>query len=225
MKKLVFVALLPIFIASKCKKNDPPAEADKYMTLSAASVWNYDLINRPSTAPVTTPFTLTSTTRDTTINGRVYHVFTNSNGNRPEYYHISGSDYYTYRVLDSVFGNTQVEVIYLKDNVALGGSWVQNFNIPYSGVTLPVVLTSTIEEKGISKVVNGVTYTDVIHVKAAYSVTGLPPGATLTNNIHYYFARKYGLILNESASGFSYPLLGISSSSESHTKLKSAVLK
>ena len=53
---------------------------DKYITLTANSKWIYQVTNNitPTTAPTT--FTITSSTKDTTINNNIYHIFINSNG-------------------------------------------------------------------------------------------------------------------------------------------------
>ena len=58
---------------------------------------------------------------------------------------------------------------------------------------LPVTITNSIIEKGISKTVMGVNYTDVITVKTDISVTGLPAG-TIVADIKSYYARRVGQI-------------------------------
>ncbi|GAB2823299.1 hypothetical protein [Ferruginibacter profundus] len=206
MKK-TFLAFLALAIAGiSCKKSDStPAEAEKYMDLTAGTTSKYQLTNN-LTASVTIN-TVTSTNRDSTIGSKVYHVFTNSNGTPNEYYNITGNDYYTFRSLGAALGNLTVESIYLKDNAAVGASWSLPVNVPVPGLgTVPVTLTNTIAEKGTGRTVNGVAYTGVIHITTTIAVTGLPPGS-VTSDIQSYYAPKAGLI--ESKYKVSVPLLTV----------------
>lgn len=203
MKK-TFLALFIVLAAGiSCKKSSSATpDAPKYMDFTAGTTWKYQTTNN-LTAAVTINIS-TSTNRDTTINSKTYHVFTNSNGTPNEYYNITGNDYYTFRSLGAALGNLTIESIYLKDNAAAGVSWSQLVNVPLTGVgTVPVTLTNTITEKGISRTVNGIAYTDVIHVTSTLAVTGLPAGS-VTTDIQTYYARKSGLI--ESKYKVSVPL-------------------
>ena len=92
--------------------------------------------------------------------------------------------------------NTTIESVYLKDNAALGVSWSQTENVAlFSGVptTVPVTITNTIAEKGVSRTVNGKVYSDVIRITTSLTSTALPLGAIVTD-IQSYYAPKYGLI-------------------------------
>lgn len=196
MKKagLAFLALL--LGAISCKKSgadSPQTPPDVYMNLSAGNTWTYELVN--NLTAVTSTNIVSSTNRDSTINGKSYHVFTNSSGAINDYYNITGSDYYTFRNLVAL-GSSSVEHIYLKDNASAGTSWSQTINIaPFSGVptTVPLTITNTIAEKGISRTVNGKTYNNVIHITTVLSSTSLPAGS-LTTDIQTYYAPKYGMI-------------------------------
>jgi hypothetical protein len=86
---------------------------------------------------------------------------------------------------------------------------------------VPVIITNTIAEKGISKTVNGNNYTDVIHVSTSITSTSIPTG--LTSDIHAYYAKKYGLI--ESSAIVSLNFLGVVQNINVTTKLNSATLK
>ncbi len=173
------------------------------MTLAAGNTWTYEITNNITSA--TTTNIVSSTNRDSTIFGKVYHVFTNSNGAANDYYNITpvpvstGNDYYTFKNLSAALPNTTVETVYLKDNAALGFSWSITVNVAlFSGVptTVPVTITNTIAAKGISRTVNGKVYTDVIHITTSIASTGLPLGAIVTD-IQSYYAPKYGLIENK----------------------------
>lgn len=177
------------------------------MDFTAGGASKYQSTNN-LTAAVTT-YTVTSTNRDTTINSKTYHIFTNSSGTPNEYYNITGNDYYTFRSLGAALANLTVESIYLKDNAAVGTSWSQVINLPVSGVpggTVPATITNTIAEKGINRTVNSIAYTDVIHVTTTIAVQGLPAGS-LTTDIQSYYARKAGLI--ESKNKLNAPLLTV----------------
>lgn len=221
MIKTQLAVLAVLLIGFSCKKSSTPSvETAKYMTLSSGSSWNYE--NTNNLTATTTLNTVTSTNRDSAINGKTYHVFTNSNGSVNDYYNITGNDYFTYKNLGAALGNINVESIYLKDNANEGVQWSQTVNVPFPGLStpVPVTLTNTITKKGISRTVNGIAYTDVIHITTTLAVTGLPPGS-LTTDIQTFYTQKYGLI--ESKNKISLPLLSINA--DQSTILKSASLK
>ena len=220
MKKTNFGFLALVLIALSCKKGSSATEEPtKYMSLSAGSTWTYET-NNNLTATATTNI-VTSTIRDSVINSKTYHVFTNSNGAANDYYNITGNDYYTFRNLGAL-GNTTVENIYLKDNAAVGINWSQTVNITVSGLpsAVPVTFTNTIAEKNISRTVSSIAYTNVIHVTTGIAVAGLPPGS-LTTDIQSYYAAKVGLI--ESKYKINLPLAGINV--DQSTILKTSSIK
>ena len=190
---LPFLAL--ILAVSACKKSSTtaPTTPDVYIDITAGITKKYQTTNN-LTAAVTTN-TQTSTSRDSSINGKTYHVFTNSNGTANEYYNITGNDYYTFRSLGAALANLTVESIYLKDNAAVGTSWSQLVNVPVTGIPTgaSVTLTNTIAEKGISRTVSGIAYTNVIHITTTIAVAGLP-ASSITTDIQSYYAAKAGLI-------------------------------
>jgi len=226
MKKLILsLTFLSIFGIS-CQQDDPPTPVAivKYMSLSAGSTWNYELVN--NLAVTTSTYVLSSTTRDSTINGKSYHVFTNSSGSANEYHNITGNDYYNFRNLPGALGGSSVENIYLKDNAAVGATWSQTYPVTVSGVALNTIITNTITEKGISKTVKGTVYNDVIHVTTAITVTigAIPlPASALTTNIHFYYAPKFGLIQSSNVINLNYA--GIIDNTNQQTSLVSANIK
>ncbi len=224
MKQLLLSILTVSILGISCQKSDAPtpAAAVKYMSLTAGSTWNYELTDNKLVT--TTPFTITSTSKDSTINGKSYHVFTNSNGSANEYYNITGNDYYNFRSLPSALGGASVENIYLKDNAAVGASWSQSYPVTVTGVALNASLTNTITEKGISKIVKGVTYKDVIHVTTTVAIIGLPlPPGALTTDIHSYYAAKFGLI--QSVNKISLNYAGIVNNTDQQTNLITTNIK
>ncbi|MBP9098158.1 MAG: hypothetical protein KBF74_05030, partial [Ferruginibacter sp.] len=135
MNKLLFACLFSAFFAVSCKKSDDTITpvVEKYMTLTTGSTWNYELIN--NTLPTsTTLYTLTALNRDSSVSGRVYRVFSNSNGPN-EYYNITGdNDYYTFRNLSSVIAVGKKIDLYLITNQAKDFTWSQNYGFSISGI-------------------------------------------------------------------------------------------
>lgn len=209
-----------IMASSSCKKsgsNNSPASLEPYISLKSGNSWTYETVNNITVT--TSANTVVSSTRDTLIGTKTYHIFTNSNGAVNDYYNISGNDYFTFRNLVTL-GSNSVESIYLKDNAVAGTSWSQVVTIaPFSGVptTIPLTVGYSIAEKGISRAVNGKNYTDVIHITTTLSSTSLPSGSIATD-IHNYYAPKYGLI--ESKYKISTTLL-TGSNVDQNTTLKS----
>lgn len=220
MKKALIVLLVLLVTGFSCKKSgsNTITTPESYISLNAGNTWTYETINNITL--VTSTNIVTSANKDTTVNGRTYHVFTNSNGAVNDYYNITGNDYYTFRNLVT-FGSTSVESIYLKDNANVGTNWSQVITIaPFSGLptTIPLTITYTIAEKGIARTVNGKVYTNVIHVTMALFSTSLPAGS-ITTDIHNYYSPKYGLV--ESKNKISTTLL-TGSNIDQTTTLKSA---
>ena len=228
MKKALFAAIIILATTLSCKKdngNNPPgATATVYMSLSAGSTRNYELTNNnPPSAP--TSYTVTSTTRDTAIGTRSYHIFSNSNSGGSEYYNISGNEYFSYQSLPAALGSATVENLYLKDNAAVNTTWNQTFPVTLTGVPFPVTvkILNTILEKGISRTVNNIVYTNVIHVKSDITASVLvTPVTGLTSNINYYYAPKVGLIENTTIIDLDF--MGIVNHTNTRTILKSAII-
>ena len=228
MKNAFLFVFALCFVSISCKKDStPPAvtPVDKYMTFTTGSTWNFEKVSNPSSAtPVTTNYTITSSSRDTTINAKQYHVFENSSGGVNEYFYTNGNDYYTYRTLPSDFGNEYVEIIYLKDNAPAGTVWSQTYPITYLGSALQITLTNKIEERDITKTINGKAYTDVIKVSTNITATGIPFPHTITDEINNYYAPKYGAIKEETK--INLTVTGLPPSNfEEDIKLMSATLK
>lgn len=226
MKNAILGFLTVSILGISCQQDDPPTPvvADKYMSLTAGSTWNYELVNNIATT--TTPFVLTATSKDSVISTRTYKVFTNSSGSANEYYNISGNDYYAFRNLPAGFGSTSVENIYLKDNATVGTSWSQPYPLTVSGVALIANVTNTITAKGISKTVKGTVYTGVIHVTTTIVVTigGVPlPAGALTTDIQSFYVAKVGLIQSVNKSSLNFG--GVTDNTDQQTSLVSANIK
>ena len=230
MKKILFGALASIIVLASCSKSDDPdpvnPAAVKYMSVTAGSSWNYAYVDNNNSANNYT-YTVTSTNRDSTALGKTYHVFTNSNGGN-DYYNITGSDYYALQVF-SLAGSadTTIENLYLKDGSAVGTSWTQTYTIdPGTGIPVAVNIINTIQEKGVTRVVNGISYSDVIHIVTTINVPTLTsiPQSSLTTDIHYYYAPKYGQIENDAKIDLVVPLLTIDDHTNVKTTLQSSAI-
>ncbi len=226
MKKVTLLLLVLVAISSSCKKdgsNPAPTTTEKYMNYAAGSEWNIETVNDASTSPVTVNYKLTATDRDSSINSKAYHVYTNSIGAN-EYYYNTGNDYYNYRVLSPGLGGGSAEILYLKDNAAVGTEWSQTFPVTISGVPISATFTNRIEEKGSTKTVNGVEYKDVIKVKTTLQITGIPFATTINQDIYKYYAPNVGPITERTSidiSSFGTPLYSF----EEDKRLMSSMMK
>lgn len=205
LKSLLIPAILLFFIS--CKKTDTPApvtQTANFLTVSAGSSWTFRQIDSSVTVPSTANYTLTSSSKDTTINSKSYHIYNKSTGGF-QYLNITGNDYYQFDSLPSGFGAGVFERLYLKDNASAGTTWTQSQTVNITNVPfpIPVTLNYNIAEKGITMIVNNISYTNVIHV-AATITSSLIPGSGLTSNINSYYAEKYGLIQSSTKINLNY---------------------
>ena len=222
MKTLVYL-LAATFIFSACKKSntDSSTSTDVYLNTTEGSSWSYTQTDESGTNPPAN-YTVTSTSKDTTVNSRKYHVYNYSYGGS-EYLGVDGHDYYQYDSIP-VSGGINIDRLFLKDNASAGTTWNQDFSLSIPGVPLPVPLTvsNKIAEKGIDRTVNGTAYSNVIHVSTSLS-SGLIPSSSFTSSIDSYYAPKYGLIENTSVIHLDY--MGLTEDINVKTQLKSATLK
>ena len=215
MKKLLFASMSLVILGISCKKSTPtpdPVAATKFMTYTAGTFWNYQTTD--NTTQVVTPYVLTATSTDTTINTKVYHIFSSvdANGTTSEYYNNTGNDYFQYTQLSAQL--PPMELKYLNDVSPVGTTWSQPISITQSGVTLTADIKNTIMEKGFTETVNSIAYTNVTRVKTEIvnlsSSNPLVSVSILTQNIATCFAPKFGLIKREFALHITASALGSS---------------
>lgn len=224
MKKILFGAIFLSFMAVSCSKDgdDEAPVAENFLNTAPGSTWNYETTDNANPGPAE-EYTLTSTNRDSSVNSRSYHIYTNSSTGASEYNGKFGNDYYMFQKLPDELGGADVEELYLKSAASVNGSWSQTNNISVSGISFTLTNINKIIEKGVTRVVNGITYTNVTHVKTDIVIGGLPPGtATLTTDIHQYYAPNYGMI--ESKTKLDITVMGTTQSTDVITKLKTATL-
>ncbi|MBC7934006.1 MAG: hypothetical protein H7Y86_01425 [Rhizobacter sp.] len=225
MKKIFFgVVLLSSLFVSCSKDGDEGATtpSETYLHTTAGSSWNYRTVdnNTPGTPE---DYTRTSTNKDTTINGKTYHVYSNSNSGESEYNGKVGNDYFIFQALPDELGGSTEENLYLKAGAAVNASWTQPYSLDAGGFPVTANVINKIIEKGMTKTVNGVNYTNVIRVKTDISIAGLPPGiVTFTTDINQYYAPKVGLI--EASTKITFDVMGTRDSTNETTTLQSATL-
>ncbi|MEO8823051.1 MAG: hypothetical protein ABI366_05705 [Ginsengibacter sp.] len=219
---LIFLAT--VLFLSACKKDDtsknsPPP--DVYANSVSGSSWTYHQTDLSGIKPPS-DYTVTSTSNDTTINSRKYHVYKYSYGGS-EYLAVEGHDYYQYDSIP-ITGGINIERVYLKDNASTGDTWKQDFslNIPNFPLAVPLTVQNKIAEKGISRTINGKSFSNVFHVITTLSSLGIPSSA-LSSNIDSYYAPGYGLIENTTVIQLNY--LGFVENVNLKTELTSSDLK
>lgn len=198
MQKTILSVCLILYItltASNCNKktDSPQPETFTYQPVSTGSEWNYTTTGTSGANAVNVSYKLTATSRDSASSGRTYKVFTNSIGAN-EYYNKTGNDYY--RIASFAALPQAIEVLYLKDNLAAGGSWSETKSIAFSGspFPIPVNLAFSVVGNKFDTSFNGNSFKDVIRVKLTPAITGV----TIENNdITYLFAKNVGMIANK----------------------------
>jgi hypothetical protein len=231
MYKVLIVFLFTCTLAACKKKNNNGSSGNLvYQPVSANSEWNYVVTGTANGGSANSSYKLVSLGRDTMVGSRTYAVFSNSLGPN-EYYNQSGSDYYRFARLAEL-NNQQVELLYLKDNLGQGQSWVETkvvtTNVAGAGsVQVTAKLTFTIAARDIDFVVNGTTFKNVIKLTTTPEFTAIFPPLPVpsvipsTGTIEYYYARNVGLIYNKTV--ISIPLASVAVDTE--TKLSSYTIR
>lgn len=185
MKKSVAIALLAV-IFTQCKKDSALSAPPDYVATGTGSTFTYHF----ASDSVNTDFTLTATSRDTSVSGRSYRVFSSTDSvNR--YFAKDGHNYYKLSAIPNL-AITPAD-LYLKDDAALNTSWAGDaVTFHLDSVPFPLIanFNNTIKEKGISRTVSGKTYNDVIHVRQDIDVTF----AGSIGGLDRYYAPGVGLI-------------------------------
>lgn len=174
-----------VFLFTQCKKNDAPPATVNYSPLTVGSTWTYNFTENASAANT---YTLTVTNNDTTINAKQYKVLTSSDGTENRYFTKIDSNYYRFASFADI---GSFEELYLKDNIAVNGTWTDSKTISFQGFPVPLNLTYTVKEKGISHSVLAKSYTDVIHIRLDAAALGSSIGGG-----DFYYAKDIGLIEN-----------------------------
>ncbi len=197
MKKLIFALFCICIIAFSCKKSDPdpvaPTPSLPYSNSNDGTNWRYEVrtVDQVTTDTITTNDTSHVAKPDTTVGSKAYVRIIHNDGTHT-YNNVTGNDYYQFQhIVFPPTVDTSIEIIYLKDNGSVGTSWAQPLTVDVGiGFPITITFTSTITGTGLTRVVKGITYSDVISVSTALN----SPGITITSNIVNYYARNIGLI-------------------------------
>jgi hypothetical protein len=193
MKKniLTLIAILSIF--SACKKdsnnnNNPGNNTGDYQPLTTGSVWTYETeyygIGN-SVDKETSVNTITGVTK--VFDGKKYsEINVVSEGDEEKQYLGINNHVYSSRTQD---GDDVTELPYFDDTKAPGESFITTL----STGEVDARIKTTVAEKGISKVIAGKTYNNVVHT---VSEVQFKNGAnyTTTATTDFYIAKGVGLI-------------------------------
>lgn len=171
----------------------PPVFED-YLPITAGSYWDYEDLDPNS--PLSHR---TTAVGDTSIDGRLYTMFTS---NLPDtfYYRKDQNVYYQYVTLDFngfVQNPPSLEVAILHSDYQANQAWeTPPVDIVLSGVGLKTKLVSTITQRDFAANIAGVNYNDLIEVTTEifFSTDG---GATYTSSGSAYvivFAKGVGIV-------------------------------
>ncbi|TAD85547.1 MAG: hypothetical protein EAY75_11175 [Bacteroidetes bacterium] len=206
MKKLLLIALVTSFVFGECNKNENPAPppASNFQPTKAGSVWNFRNTNLLTAA--TSNFSLTALAKDSTLSGRVYRVFANSSGPNEYFANLAG-EYFQFGRFEGIA--SPVDLLYLKPELPVGGTWQEVKTITVSNVPVTVTFNYRLAEKGISFVVGANTFTKVTRVSLELNAVGLP---ITSQSINFYYADGIGRIFSKVK--LVVPLAGINNDSE-----------
>jgi len=227
MKKVLFGGIFLSLMALSCSKDGddegtPDPNTATYLNSANASSWTYKTVDNTGVAPET-EYTLLSTNRDSTINGKTYHVYVNSGTGESEYNAKVGNDYYIFTALPDELGGENEENLYLKAAGGVNSSWLQTYDLSGMGFPISAKIVHTIIEKGITRTVNSVVHNNVIHVKTDVVLIGVPPGTiTFSTDIHEYYAPNYGMI--ETRTKINVDFMGMQEATDETVTLKTATL-
>ncbi|QRM90490.1 hypothetical protein FG167_15025 [Lacinutrix sp. WUR7] len=133
-----------------------------------------------------------------TIDGNEYYAF-DELFDTPSWLRKSGTSYYVRSIVSGEVGgieftSTPIELKMIKDDAVVGETWQSevSYTITYSGAIPDVDVVATYDyemmERNISRTVEGVDYTDVIHIENVVSAVG----SVVT--VQYYYAKDVGMI-------------------------------
>ena len=150
MRSSFFVLFIVVFIFSACDKkgtNPDTNPQESYLNTNAGSSWTYHEDNSSGITPTSSNYTVTSTSRDSTISGRKYHIYDYSYGGS-QYLSHSDNDYYQY---DSITISNIPVTLVISNTIAEKGINKTVNGINYTNVThVTSNLTSVLIPAGLS---------------------------------------------------------------------------
>jgi hypothetical protein len=223
---LLFLWAILLFGSSGCRqiayKAPPPAPGSSYFPQTYGSTWQYrdSLYGLP-----TDTFPLKGVKNDVisfTMNGRTtdfnslvcYNADVQSqlNGAGAAYYAVLQHRYYLL-VSSPPWGLTTMQI--WVDNASVGDTWYSFPTLTSALNGSPVMAYNTVLEKNITKVVNGVAFTNVVHTGSNFQINVNHSGFHNVAYFDFYLAPGVGLIekdvnyygcLNETETILSYTI-------------------
>jgi hypothetical protein len=169
-----------------------------YQPLTTGSTWTYRTDYSSAFGyPFVDTAVVTMGSKTLTISNLIYHLAYS----KSTYKSLIDTGYYgvnnhAYSIMQRLPGSTDgFELLYLKDNLAVGGTWTASTAASQLG---NIQLAGKIVEKGVSKLVAGKTYKNVIHTFLQLST--VISGQNFSFSYDIYVAQDVGIIrieLNE----------------------------
>jgi len=222
MKNTLFLALLLSFFAISCKKDvsNPVTNnttPDQFFTFDSGKAWVYN--EHDSISNEDTAFSRTCTDGLIVLDSTQYHIFLDSNhitnNIDSSFYNLIGNEYFQYTILSPQLPGFKEK--YLIGDAPAGTSWSTPYTATIgSGTTAATIsanIVNTIEAKGISMTVDSTNYsnlykvkTEIVNATVSLPIFGNLP-TTIVQDIHSYYAPKYGLIKRDRQLSISVTIL------------------
>jgi hypothetical protein len=204
MKRILFLICVAAFFATGCisSKNDPKpgdgaSTSDSYFPVTSGSTWTY----KEEIAGATSSTVIKMTGNTKTFNGKSYYEATSSStvkGNQLGYFYTANHDF---AILQAIPGyGINIEIHLGNDTKVAGYNWTTSPTANGLVNGFPAQMINTIKEKGITWVVNGKTFTNVMHTQADLQYD-LGSGFMSYSVYDFYLAKGVGMI--ESDTGIS----------------------
>ncbi|WP_295794769.1 hypothetical protein [Mucilaginibacter sp.] len=204
MKHTFILIAVVAFFATGCisSKNDPKpgdgaSTSDSYFPVTSGSTWTY----KEEIAGATSSTVIKMTGNTKTFNGKSYYEATSSStvkGNTLGYFYTANHDFAILQTIPNYGIN--IEIRLGNDTKAAGYSWTTSPTADGYVNGFPAQMINTIKEKGITWVVNGKTFTNVMHTQADLQYD-LGSGFMSYSVYDFYLAKGVGMI--ESDTGIS----------------------
>lgn len=194
---------IPITVGSStCSFSVTVAPID-YFPRTANSNWSYNLFDNTGAQVDTLLVKAISPTLTALTN--TYNIFMETSDastgfDSSGYYRRAAGNYFQYFDVGSFFtadASVWGENIFLKDDVASGTSWENDYTVSFSGTPTNVRFRETIQQKDVPITVGSTVYQNTIVVREDYEYfdgTNWIPVFTGSPYSLYYFSRNVGLI-------------------------------
>ena len=197
--KLIFPIIICLIINScqKEKSNETSpngtagynCKACEYIPMCDSSVYSYyDTLGFGSSTGITTDTMLYK--RDTLIRGLIYQEFYLTGSQSGRYFNCNnGISQFENKneLIGGYFRSTMLDV-----NLPVNGTWSDTVLIPL--VAGKEVHKKTIIAKGVGRIINSLSFSDVIHVEDARCYPNSTGGLIIIEVSDYYYAKGVGLI-------------------------------